>query len=179
MKPNGWAQEGLNQIEGDERMALCEFCGKREGTEIIQDEEGRAHEICLVCDSEMEWGLDLPLGELESDSCSTIERRWKMEREELQTQIDVYLEAFERIKNATGSDEVAAALVDQIGRDARVRAMRGSESDFAPRAKSVIHGDEPASAAQLSYLKRLGVKAPVGISKAEASAMLDQALAGR
>lgn len=105
-----------------------------------------------------------------------------MDEQETQDRIDFYVEVFDELKRKVGSDEIAALLVEQVAKDARVKAMRReSAPSFASDAKSVVHSDEPASQAQILYLGRLGVKLPVNvpITKASASAMIDQALAGR
>lgn len=103
-------------------------------------------------------------------------------KEETQSRIDFYLEVFKDFKCEVGDGAVAAMLVEQVAKDQRIQAMRSeSVPTFTSGVKSVVHGDDPASSAQLAYLKRLGVALPTGVplTKALASTMLDQALAGR
>ena len=96
--------------------------------------------------------------------------------EAIQTQLDGYVEAFEAAKERVGDVEVAAAIVQEIGKTQRTEMLRGNRP-INNEGKRVIDGDAPASEKQLSFLKRLGVKASPGISKAEASQKIDDALA--
>lgn len=103
-----------------------------------------------------------------------------MESEEIQSRIDFYLDAFDAIKKKVGDDQTAALLVEQIGKDSRVQAMTARyHSVSSGGEKTVIRGDEPASEAQMGYLKRLGVDVPQGVNKQNASELIDAALVGR
>ena len=96
--------------------------------------------------------------------------------EAIQTQLDGYVEAFEMAKERVGDVEVARTIVQEIGKTQRTEMLRG-KSPSNNDGKRVIDGDAPASEKQLAFLKRLGVKAEPGISKAEASQLIDEALA--
>lgn len=185
----GLGPQGFNQeIKVNRNMAICEFCGKREGTEVIQDERGRPHRICLICDSEMEWQLDMPVALIErtSDSYSITERGWKnMESNEIQAKVNQYAELFNSAKRLVKDDAVAIAIVQEIGKHLRVAEMateRGRRvngqiaSDNGSR--STHDSDDEPTQKQLDFLRDLGVSAKPR-TRVEASAMLDQALNGR
>ena len=74
-----------------------------------------------------------------------------------------------------GSDEVAAVILEQVGKDQRCERMMGS-SEF--RRNAVNDGDDTqATSKQISYLKRLGVEVTAGLTKQQASELIDEAMA--
>lgn len=83
-----------------------------------------------------------------------------------------YVELFENVKAKVGSDEVALAIVEQVGKDERVERMQ-SGSGHASRAESGVVSDQPATEKQLGYLKKLGVEFGEGLTKQQASALID------
>ena len=93
-----------------------------------------------------------------------------------QTQLDIYVEAFEAAKERVGDVEIAAAILHEIGKTQRTEMLRGNRPSNN-EGKRVIDGDAPASDKQLSFLKRLGVKAESGVTKSVASQLIDNALA--
>ena len=70
-------------------------------------------------------------------------------------------------------DVTAVALVQEIGKDLRVEKMRG----FPDTTVASINTDgEPlATSKQIGFLRRLGVEVPAGLSKVEASRLIDEA----
>lgn len=55
--------DGLNMKETREKASTpkCHICGERQGTECIYDETGLEYLICVVCDNQMEWHIDVPI----------------------------------------------------------------------------------------------------------------------
>ncbi|MCC6680485.1 MAG: hypothetical protein IT445_06240 [Phycisphaeraceae bacterium] len=84
-----------------------------------------------------------------------------------------YLELYQHVKEKTGSDDVALAVLEQVGKDRRTELMSTTKQ---PKGEA---GDNDAEASwkQVNYLKRLGVAVPEGCSKKQASELIDQALA--
>jgi len=81
-----------------------------------------------------------------------------------------YLEAFEEIKNRTNGDEILARTVlQEAAKDRRMDEMREERRE---------RNGEAATTKQLEYLKRLGVDYPPGITKKQASVLIDNALDG-
>jgi len=64
----------------------------------------------------------------------------------MKMEVDRYVNLFQSVKARVGSDEVAAVILDQIGKDGRVRVMNGGSagSSASNEATRVIHGDEPS-----------------------------------
>ena len=90
--------------------------------------------------------------------------------------VEKHIDLFEKVKARVGSDEIAAVILDQIGKDDRVLAMR--ESGMTPRRDDVrIVNGEPATEKQIAYLKRLGVDFKDDITRQEASDLIDKAKA--
>ncbi len=90
-----------------------------------------------------------------------------MKAEEKQAQLNWYLQAFEQVRAKVGDDSVAAAIVEQVGKDVRTQLMNDSRSsgsvvrssELTPRGeKRVVNVDAPASEPQLTLLRKLGVK---------------------
>ena len=79
-----------------------------------------------------------------------------------------YLELFERVKAKVGSDEVALAVVEQVGKDNRVEKMYGNGT----KGNGAGNGDVPATEKQIGYLKSLGVEVLAGLTKKQASELI-------
>ena len=84
-----------------------------------------------------------------------------------QARVDKYLELLEELKQRAGDDKTALALLQELSKDRRMDEIREERE-----AKN----GEPATARQLKFLKSLGVKAPSGITKKEASLLIDEEL---
>ena len=97
-----------------------------------------------------------------------------MEQQEIQTKIDLYTQVFNDAKERVG-DEAALAIIDQIGKHLRVAEIR-TGNGLAATAVSHSGDDQPATSKQIAFMEQLGLDVPEGISKREASAMLDEAL---
>lgn len=86
-------------------------------------------------------------------------------------EIENYVEAFERIKRDVDDVSVAIAILQELGKDGRL--ARINERNVGNGS----NGAEQASAKQRAYLKQLGVEAPANLTKADASKLIDEALA--
>ncbi len=76
--------------------------------------------------------------------------------------ISQYVELYDAIQEKTSSDEVAIAILQEIGKDKR--------SKFFEEASN----NELATEKQKNYLKDLGVEFDDSITKKEASDMIEQ-----
>ena len=76
--------------------------------------------------------------------------------------INRYVELYDAIQEKTPSDEVAIAILQEIGKDKRSKVIAG------------IRGDESATEKQKSYLKDLGIEFKDSITKKDASEMIEQ-----
>jgi len=90
-----------------------------------------------------------------------------MEKEEIQKRLNLYLEALEEARKRVGDEQVAIAIIHEVAKDVRMERMR--------MEREASNG-QPATPKQLEYLKSLGVSAPEGVTKKEASRMIDEAL---
>ena len=79
-----------------------------------------------------------------------------------------YVELFEDLKARVGSDDVALAIVEQVGKDSRVERMRSSV------VQNGTNGEQPATGKQIAYLKALKVDVSEGLTKSQASELIDQ-----
>ena len=89
-----------------------------------------------------------------------------------QTRVDDYVEVYERANRIVKSAEVTAAIIEQVGKDTRCEWLMANG-----RSNGNGNGDEPATEKQIGFLKNLGVKVPAGVSKREASRLIDEAQA--
>jgi len=76
--------------------------------------------------------------------------------------IDQYVELYDAIQEKTPSDEVAIAILQEIGKDKRSKII------------AEVRGDEPATEKQKNYLKDLGVEFDDSITKKNASGMIER-----
>ena len=76
--------------------------------------------------------------------------------------INRYVELYDAIQEKTPSDEVAIAILQEIGKDKRSKIV------------AEVRGDESATEKQKSYLKDLGIEFEDSITKKDASDMIEQ-----
>ena len=86
--------------------------------------------------------------------------------------VEEYLEVYEQVNTVVKSAEVAAAIIEQIGKDTRCEWLMAAERS---NGNGQSNGNEPATEKQLGFLKALKVDVSAGLSKAEASRMIDEA----
>ncbi|MCH8823258.1 MAG: hypothetical protein IH984_07080 [Planctomycetes bacterium] len=94
-----------------------------------------------------------------------------MNGKDIQMKVDFYADAFEKAQARVGDTELASLIVRQIGKDLRTAQIQNASGNSANGK-----GDVPATPKQLAYLKRLGVLFEKGISKKQASEMIDEAV---
>jgi hypothetical protein len=87
---------------------------------------------------------------------------------EFQEKLQFYIEAFEKARQKVGDDNAAAALIQEAAKDRRTNQMQRDRK---------VSGGEAATAKQVDYLVKLGAKVPAGITKLEASELIDELLA--
>ena len=97
----------------------------------------------------------------------------KMEQQQYMTsEVDGYLDLYRDLMAKVNDSAVAVCLIEQIGKDRRTQSIMESR----PNIGNASNGDDSgASQKQLSYLKRLGITPSPGISKKEASRLIDEA----
>ncbi len=76
---------------------------------------------------------------------------------EMKKSISQYIELYDAIQESTPSEEVAVAILHEIGKDKRSKILNGSKDD------------ESATEKQKNYLKDLGVEFDDSITRKEAS----------
>jgi hypothetical protein len=90
----------------------------------------------------------------------------KMEKD-MKQRVEDYLELFNDIKQSVGDDITARAILAEVSKDRRMDEIRSE--------KETSNG-KPATEKQLAFLKDLGVSFRKGVTKREASELLDEAL---
>jgi hypothetical protein len=78
-----------------------------------------------------------------------------------------YINLYGEIRKKTGDDRVAQAILAEVAKDRRMQEMREERE---------ARNGELATAKQLQYLENLGVKVKPGLTKKEASALIDEAV---
>lgn len=82
-----------------------------------------------------------------------------------------YIELFESIQQklpeTKDKETIALAIMQELAKDRRMEEIKANGNGSKPTPK------------QIAYLKRLGVKTSEGITKQEASKLIDEAVAGR
>ena len=73
-------------------------------------------------------------------------------------------------------DQAALVILQEMGKASRTNRIRLEREANAAKVSFTSSEDVPATEKQIGFLTRLGVKVPEGLSKREASALLDQEL---
>ena len=89
---------------------------------------------------------------------------------EMRNRMTEYVDLFKEARNKVGDDQIALAVLEQVGKDCRVERMNSPA-----RSKASSGGSSQATEKQVAFLKQLGVEAPAGVSKQGASELIDQA----
>lgn len=99
-----------------------------------------------------------------------------METKTLHERVKEYLELFQAIRQRTGDDRAAVAILQEVNKDIRMEQIRQERANGVEFGNGWNGGDEPATERQLSYLKNLGVQVDGKLTKKKASAMIDEEL---
>jgi hypothetical protein len=78
-----------------------------------------------------------------------------------------YLEVFNEIKEKTDDATVAIALLSEICKDRRMQEIKEQKE---------ANNNELATERQKRFMKNLGIKIPQGVTKKEASMLIDEEL---
>jgi hypothetical protein len=89
---------------------------------------------------------------------------------DVQTKISEYFDLIEAISEQIDNPEIAMVVLQELRKDMRTEEMRQSR-DHAPT------GNFPATENQIAYMARLGINAPEGVTKQQASELIDRARA--
>ena len=87
--------------------------------------------------------------------------------EKEQARLDHYLGLLKEIKGQVSDEQTAVRILGEVAKDERMQQIRHER-------ESANAG--PATQKQIDYLKSLGVKVKSGLTKSDASAMIDEAL---
>jgi len=95
-----------------------------------------------------------------------------MKKNEIQKSIDMYVELLEDVKKRVGDERSALAIVQEVNKDRRMAQIREErEHGFVAEMET-----EPATVRQVKFLEKLGVDIPKGLTKQEASSLIDEEL---
>ncbi len=90
---------------------------------------------------------------------------------EMNQKLEEYLDLFETVKARVGDAQVACEIVNQVGKDNRCALMRDGGVGQAVMSRDP---DGPATRKQIGFLRTLGVAIPEGLTKRQASELIDQ-----
>jgi hypothetical protein len=97
-----------------------------------------------------------------------------MEKLNESIEVSQYMELYRSVLKQLDSREAAVAIVQEFGKDRRLRAIQNAKG-VSMKSEDSSTG---ASEKQKNYLRRLGVDFDERISKAEASRLIDESLEG-
>ena len=83
----------------------------------------------------------------------------------IQSKVDHYLEILSDLKARTKDEALAGRILSEVAKDVRMEQIREERE---------MKNGEAATTKQLQFLKRLGVDIQPGITKAEASRLIDE-----
>src|SRR6266540_7161283 len=94
-----------------------------------------------------------------------------MENQTIQEKVKQYLELYDEVRQRTGDERVALAVMQELSKDHRVEEMK------AERAANRKNGNDfvPATIKQIMMLLSLKVRLPDQLSKQEASQLIEEA----
>ncbi len=100
-----------------------------------------------------------------------------MEIETATERVDFYKQLVDQLTGTMPDAAVVASVVEQVGKDLRMGEILRREGNAFNGSNGWNGSDEqPATAKQIGFLRRLGVKdIPAGLSKREASRLIDEA----
>jgi len=91
--------------------------------------------------------------------------------ERIRQGLGLYVELFDEISEKADNDNVAVAIFQEMCKDRRVEQMKQERNGNGGQKK-----DELASEKQKNFMKKLNLEFPEGISKKEASILIDEEL---
>ncbi len=100
-----------------------------------------------------------------------------MENETAAERVDFYKQLVDQLTGTMPDTAVLASVVEQVGKDLRMGEILRREGNASNGSNGWNGSDEqPATAKQIGFLRRLGVKdIPAGLSKRDASTLIDEA----
>lgn len=85
----------------------------------------------------------------------------------IEGKLEGYLELFEEIKGRVKDDILARTILSEVSKDRRMEQIREERE---------MKNGEPATTRQLQFMKKLGIEIPAGVTKQQASALIDEEL---
>ena len=85
----------------------------------------------------------------------------------IENKLEGYFELFEEIKGRVKDDILARAILCEVSKDRRMEQIREERE---------IKNGEQATARQLQFMKKLGIEIQPGITKQQASSLIDEEL---
>lgn len=99
---------------------------------------------------------------------------------EKNAKLSEYLDLVKEIRREVSEPELVATLVTEFSKDRRVQEMRSERRSLVEISHDGDSGnDVPATIRQKEFLLKLNVAIPKGLTKNQASELLDQAIADR
>jgi hypothetical protein len=88
---------------------------------------------------------------------------------DMQTTIEEYVRLYDAVKKHVSDSSLALAVLQEIRKDLRMQEHR----------QTVTNGDWPATENQIAYLRNLGAEIPEGLTRQQASQLIDNIKAAK
>lgn len=135
---------------------------------LLRDYEASVREVNKIIHSDEPWdeskAEQKDIIESYSNICKEVDKKMN---QNIQAKLDKYLDLFEELKQKTGDEKTALTLLQEVSKDRRMEEIREEREN---------KNSEPATARQLKFMKKLGIEVPPGITKKEASILIDEEL---
>ena len=115
-----------------------------------------------ISEEAREWG-----GDTQPSSSYLNYKEVKKMDQNMQAKLDKYMDLFEELKQKTNDERTALTLLQEVSKDRRMEEIREERE---------VKNSEPATTKQLKFMKKLGIDVPPGITKREASMLIDEEL---
>jgi len=83
----------------------------------------------------------------------------------IQGKLEKYLELFQEIRGKVDDERTALTLLQEVSKDRRMEQIREERE---------MKNGEPATTRQLQFMKKLGIEIPPGVTKKQASMLIDE-----
>ena len=83
----------------------------------------------------------------------------------IQGKLEKYLELFQEIRGKVDDERTALTLLQEVSKDRRMEQIKEERE---------MKNGEPATTRQLQFMKKLGIEIPPGVTKKQASMLIDE-----
>ena len=93
-----------------------------------------------------------------------------METQQIGNRMMDYVQLYREVQREVNDENAIAVIMEQIGKDARCSMLMEQRNG---NGNGFDNGQQPATSKQIGYLKALKVEVPAGLTKQQASELIE------